>query len=193
MRIAFRVDAAPHIGSGHLMRCLTLADTLSARGCDTHFLCRPGSASARAMVESRHHRWHDVPLVSDNVLEEGGPSHAAWLGTSQTADCGAAAATLSALRPDWLVVDQYALDHRWELQARPLVGRSWQSTTWPTGITTAICCSTRTSTSSPSVAMKVGCRCTVAACSGRATRYFGPSSLPLARAAVTATARSGRC
>ena len=123
MRVAFRVDAAPHIGSGHLMRCLTLADSLRLRGCDTHFLCRPGSEAVRSLVQSGGHHWHDVIPTGESVTESGAPPHAAWLGSSQLADCCAASSTLDALHPEWLVVDHYALDHRWERQARPLVGR----------------------------------------------------------------------
>ena len=123
MQVAYRVDAAPHIGSGHLMRCLTLADTLKLRGCEAHFLGRPGSGAARALVQARQHRWHDVCAAIEPGFEPGAPPHAAWLGTSQTADATAAAAILAALRPDWLVIDHYALDERWERHARPLVGR----------------------------------------------------------------------
>ena len=40
MKIAFRADASIDIGSGHVMRCLALADALRARGDETLFLCR---------------------------------------------------------------------------------------------------------------------------------------------------------
>ena len=41
MKVALRTDASGRIGTGHLMRCLTLADTLRAGGARTRFVCRP--------------------------------------------------------------------------------------------------------------------------------------------------------
>ena len=40
MRVLFRVDASVVIGIGHVMRCLTLAKALQARGAQVVFVCR---------------------------------------------------------------------------------------------------------------------------------------------------------
>jgi len=47
------------------------------------------------------------------------PAHAAWLGSTWQADAQETAAVLASLQPDWLVVDHYALDQRWEAALKP--------------------------------------------------------------------------
>ena len=40
MRVIFRVDASLQMGTGHVMRCLTLAQVLKENGADVEFICR---------------------------------------------------------------------------------------------------------------------------------------------------------
>ena len=42
--ILFRADALPDLGGGHIMRCLSLANALLAKGAEIAFACAPGSA-----------------------------------------------------------------------------------------------------------------------------------------------------
>lgn len=118
MRIVFRTDASLQIGSGHVMRCLTLAEALRARGAECYFICRehPGNLlehlrrkgyAVHALLPAEHA--DEAPSVSVADI-----AHANWLGASQAEDAAECASLLRELQPDWLVVDHYALDARWE-------------------------------------------------------------------------------
>lgn len=125
MKIALRADASLQIGTGHIMRCLTLADALRERGADCHFLCRAHEGNLIEFIRTKGHSIHALPLAptaagfpandSDNVA----PAHHLWLGATQAQDIDACATILATLRPDWLVVDHYALDARWERTLAP--------------------------------------------------------------------------
>lgn len=121
MRVAFRADSSVEMGTGHIFRCLTLANVLEAEGADITFVCRdlPGN-----LIDMLHRRGYGVevlpaPLAPANATDEMLPRHAAWAGVSWSIDQSQTAARLSANEPvDWLVVDHYAFDWRWEEGAR---------------------------------------------------------------------------
>ena len=129
MNVAFRVDAAPEIGSGHLRRCLCLADALRARGAHTRVVSRGLPPHLRALCDAGGHEVRELHEAdgpgsgADIEPAAGGPAHARWLGTSQGADAAATRAVLAGASWDWLVVDHYGLDARWESALRPAAGR----------------------------------------------------------------------
>ena len=111
MKIAIRVDASNQIGTGHFMRCLTLADALKQRGAQIRFISRNLPDFLSGMLNTRGHEF--VKLEGT----DGKPdklSHSHWLGTSQQMDAQDTIHALSDRKWDWLVVDHYALDIRWE-------------------------------------------------------------------------------
>jgi len=114
MQIAIRVDASIQIGTGHVMRCLTLADALKQRGADVYFICRQHRGDLNAFIESKSY----TVFILENLLIE--PEydktlpHAHWLGCSQLHDAEACQAILRQHPVDWLIVDHYALDSQWE-------------------------------------------------------------------------------
>lgn len=120
MKIAFRVDASAQIGTGHFMRCLTLADGLAQRGAQIRFVSRHLPEYLRNMLQAKGYQ---------SVLLTGAPSvaaldelaHADWLGVSQAKDAAESVGALSDAVWDWLVVDHYALDRRWEAVLRQSV------------------------------------------------------------------------
>lgn len=124
MRVIFRADASLQIGTGHVMRCLTLADTLRERaGVQSHFICRAHPGHLADTIRMHGHRVTLLPppdesqLIGESMHPR--PAHAAWLGVGWEVDGDQ---TLAALKgeptADWLVVDHYALDSNWEGHVR---------------------------------------------------------------------------
>src|SRR5688572_17476098 len=104
------------------MRCLALADTLQREGAATRFISRHLPEHLEALLTERGHGFVRLATTLNpgdvDVLK-----HAHWLGTSQLSDARATSAALSDRTWDWLVVDHYALDSRWESAMRAHVSK----------------------------------------------------------------------
>lgn len=119
--ICFRVDASLEMGTGHVMRCLTLADALAADGAECHFICREHPGNLFDTIKIKGHHIHRLPMSSASNNEDSSGlilAHAHWLGSDWRTDAYQTCEYLGALRPDWLVVDHYSLDQRWEQKVR---------------------------------------------------------------------------
>ena len=120
-RVAFRVDASTIIGSGHIMRCLTLADALRTQGAGINFICRGLSSIFELLITQRGFVLHLLPVVDakPNVDNDQEPAHAHWLGASWKEDAQASLDILESLGGvDLLVIDHYAIEARWERYVR---------------------------------------------------------------------------
>lgn len=117
MRVAFRVDGSEEIGTGHIVRCLTLADRLSRDGHACQFVVRAHSGTPTSLIEARGYACAILPETDGEGCDE--LAHSRWLGTSQAKDAAETRAALDGT-VDWLVVDHYALDHRWQSALRAM-------------------------------------------------------------------------
>ena len=122
-RIVFRVDASVQIGTGHVMRCLTLAAALRAQGGECHFLSRALPGNLIATIAGRGFAVTALDPPEENA---GNPDsaipHAAWLGLPWQRDATETRTVLAEQgKPDWLILDHYALDRSWQA-ALPLGG-----------------------------------------------------------------------
>ena len=127
MRVAFRADASVQIGTGHVVRCLTLAKALRDRGTNCIFFCRVlnGNVIERIRQEGFECNVLTEPIKKGQMQDDSGPilAHAEWLGTSWQKDAQEVIKNLGDQSIDWLVVDHYALDARWHSTLRPHVGQ----------------------------------------------------------------------
>jgi UDP-2,4-diacetamido-2,4,6-trideoxy-beta-L-altropyranose hydrolase len=101
VRVAFRADSSTAMGTGHLVRCLNLADSLTDKGVSTVFLCRDLFGNVAHQVRGRGHEL--VMLRADFTDAE-----------ADALDTVAALPT----EVEWLVVDNYALGQTWEARVR---------------------------------------------------------------------------
>lgn len=115
MKAMFRVDASVDIGTGHVMRCLTLADALAQQGAECQFICRSHTGNAIDYIRQKGFSVHVLSTAqADDADVDNELVHARWLGATQQQDAQESSAILSGIKPDWLVVDHYALDQRWQ-------------------------------------------------------------------------------
>ncbi len=110
MRFFFRADASFRMGTGHLMRCLTLAHQLGRQGGRVSFVCRQLPDNLRRQLEGQG---YDLWLLPGGALSES----ADWQQDAEET----ARAIAAAGGGDWLIVDHYALDRRWERALRPRI------------------------------------------------------------------------
>ena len=117
MKVAFRVDASSQIGTGHFMRCLTVAHTLKQHCERILFVGRSLPEHLRTLLETSGYEYAhtDSPSATSYV---GDLPHSAWLGISQEQDAKNTLAALGTGAWDWLVVDHYGIDVRWESALR---------------------------------------------------------------------------
>ena len=103
MDILFRTDASVNIGTGHVMRCLALADELRQKDADISFICREEPGNLTSYIENRGYKVHQLPGEIDietdrNLTKE-------ILSKYET-------------KSDWLVIDHYDIDISYEFPLR---------------------------------------------------------------------------
>lgn len=108
MNICFRSDASTIIGTGHIIRCLTLSDELRERGLEVRFICQEVKGDMIGFIKESG---YSVDLLPSNIDME----------TDKEL-------TLKILKnystpSDLLIVDHYSIDFSWESCFRTVVNK----------------------------------------------------------------------
>ncbi|MFN9361838.1 MAG: UDP-2,4-diacetamido-2,4,6-trideoxy-beta-L-altropyranose hydrolase, partial [Pseudanabaena sp.] len=111
--ILIRADASTQIGVGHIMRCLTLADSLRNHGCDVIFMCQELLGNLCDFLEEKEFQVCRIAVdyqKTESLLQSE---------LSQIINI----INQSKFIIDWLIIDHYKLDVEWESKIRPFVSK----------------------------------------------------------------------
>ncbi len=120
MKVYFRTDASTHIGSGHVMRCLTLADILKEQRAETSFICRELPGNLCDHIESKGYKVFHLPYEKNGHVPDGNSTpYSRWFGVDGKTDAEQTNDILNVGdQTDWLIIDHYSIDNRWESKIR---------------------------------------------------------------------------
>ncbi|MED4350942.1 UDP-2,4-diacetamido-2,4,6-trideoxy-beta-L-altropyranose hydrolase [Schinkia azotoformans] len=106
MQILIRTDASTKIGSGHVMRCLTLADMLKEKGAKIYFVCREMEGHLCELIETKGYqcfRTFNVKQTFDQKQDAMETLHLI---------------EINGLKVDLIIADHYQIDEQWEQVVR---------------------------------------------------------------------------
>lgn len=116
MRVIFRADASVWVGSGHIMRCLVLADALESLGHSISFACLPQPGDMISYIKER-----GFPVIKLNPPKE--PSepkndadYEAWLQRPSSEDALDFIHMVG--RADLVITDHYAISQMWQQRVK---------------------------------------------------------------------------
>ena len=84
MKIAIRVDASTQIGTGHVIRCLTLAEALKTKAVEILFICREHQGNVITFLHEKGFEVSALPLEKQEDYFS--TPHAEWLGADWETD-----------------------------------------------------------------------------------------------------------
>lgn len=126
MLAIIRADSSHQIGTGHVIRCLTLSLALNQQGFEVLFICREHPGNLIPYIEQQGIAVGVLPHRINTLIDKR-LRHSDWLGSSIRNDAIESKNIISEWVKqqgyeiaDLLVVDHYALDAEWETTLRTL-------------------------------------------------------------------------
>ena len=122
LKVAFRADAAAHIGFGHLRRCLALARALQQGGAEVRILWRNLGTNVGKHSGAGEILDEALPAPSGEGPYPEPSAHSTWARVPVRRDAQEVAERLADWSPDWVIVDHYSFDAEWHDLVRTETG-----------------------------------------------------------------------
>lgn len=113
MAIFIRADASVYLGTGHIVRCMTMADMLRRIGRKVYFISRELPGNLCDWCESQGFPVFRISNPCTLDVDEFDPKH--------DAECVEKLFRQYAGSIEWLIVDHYGIDQCWETMIHPFV------------------------------------------------------------------------
>ncbi len=125
MKFFIKTDASILIGSGHVMRCLVLAEALKSKGHEINFICRHYPGNLIDLIKEKGFFVYVLPFHEQEAYQnqESTDDYSKWLWVNIAEDADQTIKILENETVEWLVTDCYALNRDWEKQLRPFVDK----------------------------------------------------------------------
>lgn len=122
MIFAIRADASIEIGSGHIIRCLSIADQLKAKGHQCFFISRNHDGNLVDFVTQRGYQTFILENDQENTELLLNTEYQKWLGVSEVYDAEQTLSLITAQyqKIDWVIVDHYGLSTKWETSLKKI-------------------------------------------------------------------------
>ena len=116
MKVVFRVDASQYIGSGHVMRCLVLAEALRLDGHTVLFATREQSSDLTAFIKEKGFKLIHLmqPITWQNPKNTA--DYEAWLQVSEDQDYQDFVSKV--VNVDLVIVDHYGINALWHKKVK---------------------------------------------------------------------------
>ena len=120
MKIVIRADASIHIGSGHIMRCLVLANALKEQGHTVSFASRPQQGDLVDFVRNKGFEVIELITPIHWLTPQNSADYSFWLQVPWQED--AKEFIKKAVSADLVITDHYAIDAMWEQMVKSSFG-----------------------------------------------------------------------
>ena len=118
MKVLFRVDSSHQMGTGHVMRCLVLADLFKKNGTKVEFICRSHKGNSIDRIISNDFKVYELAAPKNNELEASS-QYSQWLGVKQKKDADDCVDLIKLEKVNWVIVDHYGIDEQWHKHIKP--------------------------------------------------------------------------
>ena len=114
MQVFIRTDASIQIGSGHVMRCLTLAKQLQKKNVHVKFICRNFEGNLIKYITQQGFKVYKLSEINTT-------SHLNWTREHYLEDANETISIIKNEVVSMLIVDHYSINIQWEMNLRPYV------------------------------------------------------------------------